>query len=74
MYPRSNDSRYRSPLAKQTGSSGVPSTDSPAPALFDLLTNRASRDWANFKDVGDGLGLIALDSLRHTAPLSEGAL
>ena len=53
---------------------GVSSTDTLTPALFTLLTDRASRDWSTFKDEADDPGLSAYTNLRRTARLTEGAL
>lgn len=53
---------------------GVSSTNTLTPALFTLLTDRASRDWSTFKDEADDPGLSAYTNLRRTARLTEGAL
>lgn len=53
---------------------GVSSTDTLTPALFTLLTDRSSRDWATFKDEAADPGLSAYTNLRRTARLAEGAL
>lgn len=45
---------------------GVSSTDTLTPALFTLLTDRASRDWSTFKDEADDPGLSAYTNLRST--------